>query len=684
MRKLLLIWLALGCSGQQLLLAQEVQNSTVEQQLENLVEAGESDIEDDAYYQQLRRYLKDPINLNTALEADLQPFRFLSDLQIQTFLRYRKLTGLLLHVYELQAIPGWDLETIARLLPYIKVGPAVSLPGEALNRFAKGTHTLLFRMGQTFEKSKGYIPKNDTTAPAYLGSPQRILVRYKYVYKNLVQYGFLGEKDAGEQFGKGVQKNGFDFNSMHLFLRNMGVVKQLAIGDFTVNLGQGLLTYQSLAFRKSVDVMNTKRQTEVFRPYNSPAETNFMRGAAITLGGNYWRLSVFGARQKISGNAVVDSVYNEDYISSILSDGYHRTKAEAADKNNITQSAVGGRLHVKTGRWIAAINAIHFSLSKPLQKENEPYNQFAFSGKQLTGLSGELAYTWRNLHAFAELAANPGGGRAYVAGLLASVDPRMDLSIQVRNMATNYHSLYANAFTESTTPINEKGMFMGVTLRPNRGWRIDAYADIYQFPWVKYRVDRPSKGKEYALQITWRPNKQVELYSRYKSETKAINYSNTNFAFQQTEDVPRQNWRTQISYKVSDAFTLRARTEMVWYDNRGAQKEQGFLLLTDCFYKPMMKPIGINLRLQYFETDAYNSRLYAFENDVLYNFTIPSFYDKGYRGYFNINYDVSQKLSLWFRLARTQYTHRTSIGSGNDEIEGNHKTDYRFQFIFTF
>jgi len=258
LKKSLLIGL-MCCCCQYWVQAQEVQNTTVEQQLENQAEADDAETEDDSYYQQLRQYLRNPINLNSALESDLQPFRFLSDLQIQSFLMYRKLAGQLLSIYELQAIPGWDIETISRLRPYIKVGPAESFLEGSRNRFSKGDHTILLRMGQTLEKSKGYIPKNDTTPPAYLGSPQRLLIRYKYVYKNLLQYGFLGEKDPGEQFGKGGQKNGFDFYSMHLFIRNLGLIKQIALGDFTVNLGQGLLTYQSLAFRKGVDVMNIKR-----------------------------------------------------------------------------------------------------------------------------------------------------------------------------------------------------------------------------------------------------------------------------------------------------------------------------------------------------------------------------------------------------------------------------------------
>ncbi|MEI2750598.1 MAG: hypothetical protein V9E88_17805 [Ferruginibacter sp.] len=118
----------------------------------------------------------------------------------------------------------------------------------------------------------------------YPGSPQRVLVRYKYTYKNLLQYGIVGEKDAGEEFFKGSQKAGFDFYSAHLFARNMGIVKALALGDFTVNLGQGLVQWQSLAFKKGPDVLATKRQAAVLRPYNSFGEINFHRGVGITIG----------------------------------------------------------------------------------------------------------------------------------------------------------------------------------------------------------------------------------------------------------------------------------------------------------------------------------------------------------------------------------------------------------------
>jgi hypothetical protein len=81
--------------------------------------------------------------------------------------------------------------------------------------------------------------------------------------------------------------------------------------------------------------------------------------------------------------------------------------------------------------------------------------------------------------------------------------------------------------------------------------------------------------------------------------------------------------------------------------------------------------------LQYFETDGYNSRLYAYENDVLYSYSIPVFFDKGYRYYLTLNYDLTNKVSIW--LGARIYRDKNLIGSGLDEITGNKKTEPKFQ-----
>ncbi len=147
---------------------------------------------------------------------------------------------------------------------------------------------------------------------------------------------------------------------------------------------------------------------------------------------------------------------------------------------------------------------------------------------------------------------------------------------------------------------------------------------------------------------------------------------------------PKQSLRTQFSYKLNPTFIVRSRVELSWFDKKGAASENGFLTYIDILYKPVLKPYSGNIRLQYFETDGYNSRLYAYEDDVLYSYSIPVFYDKGYRYYVNVNYDINRKLSLWARFAQTFYPDKNVIGSGLDLINGHTKSEVKLEVIFTF
>ena len=320
----------------------------------------------------------------------------------------------------------------------------------------------------------------------------------------------------------------------------------------------------------------------------------------------------------------------------------------------------------------------------PLQKDNDPYNIYALTGNSFGNYSVDYSYTYKNLHFFGEAATTNKLYKAFVNGLLISTASSVDMSFVYRNISPGYQSLYTTAFTENTYPANEKGLYAGISIHPGSIWRMDAYADFYKFPWLRYRVDAPSTGSDYLVQLTYKPNKQLEIYTRFHSESKAINFNPDNFTLSPVVAQPRQSWRTQFSYKINTAITLRSRVEMVWFNTGSPQKEQGFLTYFDFLYKPLLKPWSGNLRLQYFETDSYNSRLYAYENDVLYSYSIPVFYDKGIRYYCNVNYDVNKKLTVWVKWGQTIYKYKIFIGSGLDEITGNKKTEIKLQIGYRF
>jgi len=657
----------------------------IEQQLEAITENNEDvETEDDSFLQSMRQYVKNPINLNTPDLTVLKELGIFSPIQLQNIIGYRALFGNFISIYELQAVPGFDLQLIDRLRPYITVRDPQNMVSSISERLANGSSSMIARASQVIEKQKGFNLDAASANNYYPGSRQKLFLRYKYQFKNLLQYGVVGEKDAGEQFFKGAQKSGFDFYSAHLFARNIGVIKSLALGDFTVNLGQGLTQWQSLAFKKSADVPNIKRQLAVLRPYNSAGEINFHRGVGITVVNHNFEATAFASFKKVDGNLIPDTLNKDDYISSLQTSGLHRTNTEMADKGVQQQLVFGGNISYNFNRLHLGLNGVHYQFKLPIQKKPDPYNLYAISGSRFGNYSIDYSYAYKNLHFFGEAAITNHLDKAFVNGLIVSVDSKVDMSFLYRNISTAYQSLYSNAFTESSLPNNERGMFAGISIRPHVFWHIDAYVDFYKFPWLKYLVDAPSTGMDYLVQASYKPNKRLNMYLRYRTESKAKNFNPGAFTLTPTVSKTRQNIRTSFSYQLNRSLTFRNRGEMVWYDKKGAGNQTGFLLYVDLLIKPMMKKYAGSIRLQYFETEGYDSRLYAYENDVLYSFSIPVFYDKGYRYYLNLNYDLNKNLTVWLRWAQTIYEGKNVIGTGLDEIEGKRRSEIKIQILYQF
>ncbi len=661
--------------------------SKTEQQLENLAEQQDGETEDDSYLQSLVEFKKNPINLNTAGDGDLKELKMISDLQIQNLVSYRKFLGNLISIYELQSIPSWDIETIQKVLPYVRVGNIVPLGADLSQRLLQGKHSMLMRVQQTLQNSKGFLIP-DSIANRYPGSPQRYIFRYKYAYRNLLQYGITAEKDPGENFFKDGQKQGFDFYSFHLFARKLGPVKLLALGDFTVNLGQGLIQWQSLAFKKSADITNVKRQSDILRPYNSAGEYNFLRGIGATVGvSKNMDVTGFASVRQLDGtlNSGDTLLSNDDFVSSILNSGYHRTPGEVAKKNTLTQTAYGGNINFKKDKLHLGLNGVAFHYSTPITRNIQTYNQYAIQGTDWYNYSLDYSYTVRNVHFFGEAAMDKNQSKAFVGGLLASLDPKVDASMVYRNIDKEYQAVNGNAFTEGTLPTNENGLFTGLSIRPFYALRIDAYADVFSFPWLRYHVDAPSQGREYLLQLTYKPDKIIEVSARFRTGDKPSNIFGLNLPLRSVVNPSYQNWRNQVTYNVSKEISLRTRVEAVWYSsNIKAYTEHGFLGFFEMKYKPFSKPISLNGRLQYFETEGFNSRMYAFESDVLYSYSIPQFIGKGFRYYLNFNYDVTKKMTVWLRWAETIYSGVSSISSGLDQIDGNRKSEVKVQVMVGF
>jgi hypothetical protein len=145
-----------------------------------------------------------------------------------------------------------------------------------------------------------------------------------------------------------------------------------------------------------------------------------------------------------------------------------------------------------------------------------------------------------------------------------------------------------------------------------------------------------------------------------------------------------QSIRVQLSFQPARYWTLNTRLSFSFFNDQLHAPNRGTLLFQEVKFKHPELPISFNARISYFDIQSFDSRIYTYESDVLYQFSIPSFFDSGIRYYLNTSLKVSENIQIWMRFAHTHYLHIKSKGSGNDEITGNKLYDCKLQLRLSF
>jgi len=108
------------------------------------------------------------------------------------------------------------------------------------------------------------------------------------------------------------------------------------------------------------------------------------------------------------------------------------------------------------------------------------------------------------------------------------------------------------------------------------------------------------------------------------------------------------------------------------------------MIYQDIVYKPKDSKLSLNGRIAYFDTEGFDTRIYTYESDLIYEYFVPFYADNGWRYYANLRYDLNYRTTLEFRAAQTNFLDRLSIGSGNNEIDGNTQTQLKAQVRLRF
>lgn len=622
-------------------------------------------------YADLSYLSEHPMDLNEVTRDQLSRLPFLSDRQIEQILRYRKRVERFVSLYELKGIEDMDFQTIQLVLPFVYVGEKSvdKIPFTVKNLLKYGSNELLFRYDQCFQQKKGYGSYPDSVLQKYpnrkyLGEPFYVSIRYSYNFEDRLQMGFVGEKDAGEPFWSEMHK-GFDYYSFHFLLKEHGVLKTLAIGDYKVSFGQGLVISNDFSPSRSALVSQAERRNNGFRRHYSTNEQDFFRGVATTLTWKDWDASLFYSYRKLDG------AVDKDTFPTIKTDGLHRLSRDWEKRKKVGMQTLGGNVRFARSDVHIGLTALHYSFGGlTLYPQEKPYNRFAFRGKSNfnIGVDYMLKNRWGKL--YGETAISGNGAMATLNALRLAPVSYLSLLILYRYYDRRYQAFFGNAFAQNSSVQNEQGVYLGFQWTPFGYWKISAYADFYRFPWLKYQVDYPSVGREYMAQLDYAWNASCSTYLRYKCKEK-------------DEDGKQQRLRWQASYVLASAWHLRTSADGIFSDY-GGDNQMGYSLSQSIGWKPSTIPFRFDTYVAWFSTDGYASRISSYEKNILYAFYMPSFYGKGFRFALSFHWDITRYLSLSAKLGHTYYKDRDKIGTDTEEIAGNQKTDLSALFRWKF
>lgn len=568
----------------------------------------------------------------------------LTDYQYYQLQLYIETYGPLYSIYEIPSIDGFSEEEMRRLAAMTIIAPPPKRRPTFREMIRSCKNVFWVRYGQIVERQAGY---DTSRANHYDGSPAHLQFRYDFSIRQHFGFRVAGEKDAGEAFFRGDQKQGFDHYSGSLYVKNIRWLKCAVLGDYRLNFGQGLVLGSSMMSGKGSGVSAARRFSDGIRPVATTNESELFRGAAFTLGNAQWSGSGF-----------------------------------AGDVTESNRTAFGGALSYRQAQFSLNAQAVCYGEYSDSATIGDKWRSLGQPKQINAGLSYHALA--RKVLLFGEAAVNEKGRPAVLQAALIPVAPIFQLAALLRYYATGYLSPMGSGFRTSSGDCGEFGAYLTGHLVLNRRIEADLYWDYYRLRWLSYLTDAPVQGMDAGLSLTCRLSGKNLLYARYQWRTKPKNESNDTYLHRLQEQCRH---RFRLQWTCAPLPWLDTKTEVSMVLNKGPDEAKhwykGILMYQDLALNWKRPQLSVHLRIAYFDTDRYDERLYAYENDVYYAFTVGSYYYQGMRGYLLLRYKI-QNFSVWFRIARTHYLNKNNISSGLTYIDKPHKTEVKVQCLYRF
>ena len=200
-----------------------------------------------------------------------------------------------------------------------------------------------------------------------------------------------------------------------------------------------------------------------------------------------------------------------------------------------------------------------------------------------------------------------------------------------------FDNAWGYGFSETSRINDENGGYIGFDITRLKNWRFSGYGDVFYFSGYKYGLGDATQTLGYDAMLEAQYIRQVWRISlRARARKKGTSTYSARFQF----DWSRGPW------------SLRTTADANYVQSYGVSLAQDIAFdLTP--YTVHHTPLTLRLRLQGFDARNWSNRIYLYEHDVLYSFSIPATYGLGGRAYLCLKWQIIDQLALYFRLSET-------------------------------
>jgi hypothetical protein len=682
--RLLLLWLLFFLPSAQV----KAQSYSWDEFMEQYLNADENNEEQiNTLYEELTEIHEHPFNINDITREELEQLPFMSADEVEELLAYLYSYGPIKSYGELDLVPKLEYDTrqFLRLFVYIGDAPAKRAVWSWSDAIRKGRQEILSRTEIPLYTRAGYRDYPDSTLARnpnrkYLGNAAYVSLRYQFAYANKLFFGVSAEKDAGEPFGTKGNSKGFDAYSFHLLVKDRGKLSRLALGDYKLTFGEGLVVNNDFQLGVT-SLLSPVNKLKGIKRHASASESAYFRGAAATISLGHFDLTAFTSYRSLDATRSADSLG----VSTIVDDGYHRTPLEMSKKGVLGSFIAGGDVTYSQGRFSGGVTALYSHFNHSFRQGTLLYRRFAPEGSHFTNVSVNYAYRDHQFYLHGETALDDNFKVATLNTLQWRLSSTYELLCMQRFYSYRYNALFSNAQSESGDTKNESGVFIGMNIRLKHHVRLSVYGDIFYHPWVTSFASRSSRGHVFFFQADYQPNRRTMFLFRYRLKARQQNYTDTLSDAQSLVYRNQHLARLQLNLQPSRRVFLRTELDGSLSHNSGSGKNsRGVLLAQSITCTSRTQNLQATLNASLFFTDDYDSRLYAYERGLLYTFSFPSYFYHGERTALTLRAAAGSHWLFLIKYGFTIYFNQHEIGSGPQLISTNYKNDVALQLRYKF